>query len=487
MNVLLDTNILGRMAETGHILTFNVGDFSRVPWHHRPRPDDCCPTAPAVAQKPSDPHHSRTPALAFPAPLGFHGAITPPEGSPMPASRALVFLFLLLLPEALPAAAPPRRDRSKQVDKTIREVAGSAEYLRSVPKRFGVVVEVDARGHRVKLLFDGDKDARTWPLADDAEVKVSGWWGRLDQLAPGERVWTWLRTDRKNVAVAIAMLADDLSQQDIHGVGVKVEKNAGGVLVVRPEKGPLRTLKTTGAAAYQGATSVSPDAFAAGNRVFVQGDGEKALVVLDPPAFERRRAEQRQALRKRWLGEGLPGSVAFVHTFSGEMDLMLDHEAMRWGRSLRLGDKVSLAADPPIPAVVKSVQPWRERTRVRVVAKARDLADLKAGQRLSLRMSAPPKEVEESQFPPDMDRPRSRPERIEWFLASIYCTCGVRGDVCTGHFYTLASCNPNGCGMPNQMRKRLGALIDKGLTDRQVLETLLKEQGPGLLQPHLLP
>src|SRR5262249_41480678 len=155
--------------------------------------------------------------------------------------------------------------------------------------------------------------------AEDAEIKVSGWWGRLDQLAPGERVWAWLRTDRKNTPVAIAMLADDLSQQDIHGVGVKVEKNAGGVLVGRPEKGPLRTLKTAGAAAYQGAAPVSPDSFGLGSRLFVQGAGEKALVVLDAPAFERRRAEQRQALRKRWLGEGLPGSVAFVHTFSGEM------------------------------------------------------------------------------------------------------------------------------------------------------------------------
>ena len=34
---------------------------------------------------------------------------------------------------------------------------------------------------------------------------------------------------------------------------------------------------------------------------------------------------------------------------------MLDHEAMRWGRSLNVGDKASLAATPPIPAVVKEV------------------------------------------------------------------------------------------------------------------------------------
>jgi hypothetical protein len=124
---------------------------------------------------------------------------------------------------------------------------------------------------------------------------------------------------------------------------------------------------------------------------------------------------------------------------------------------------------------------------VRLVARSRELADLKPGQRLGLKMTAPPPDMEKSNFPPDMDRPRSRAERIEWFLASVYCTCGVRGDGCTGHFYTLASCNPNACGKPKQMRKRLGELIDQGLSDRQIFKKLLADEGPGLRQPHLLP
>ena len=108
----------------------------------------------------------------------------------MPASRLLV--FLCLLPGSLPAAAPPRKiDRAKQADRTIREVAGSAEYLRGVPKRFGVIEAIDPARHQVTLRFDGEKQAKAWPLAEDAEVKVAGWWGRLDQLTPGERVWVW--------------------------------------------------------------------------------------------------------------------------------------------------------------------------------------------------------------------------------------------------------------------------------------------------------
>ena len=401
--------------------------------------------------------------------------------------RTAAVLLAALFAAPAPAAAPPAKYDPKKADKTIREVAGSAEYLRGVPKKFGTLQAVDAARHRVTVLFDGEKKPADWPLLPDAEVKVDGWWGRLDQLALGQRVWAWMQTDRKGKPFAISMLADDVSQQDIHGTGLTVLKNGGGVLVLKPEKGPDRTLKTAHAEAFVGSAKAKASGFAVKSRVYARAKGDEAVLLCDAAAFERRREGQREALRRRWLKEGLPGSVAFVHVFSGEMDLMLDHEAMRWGRSLKRGDKVTLAADPDAAAVVKSVRPWRERTLVRLVAKSRDLTDLRAGQRLHLKMAAPPKEVEESKFPPDAGRPRERAERVEWFLASIYCTCGVRGDTCTGHFYTLASCNPNGCGQPNAMRKRIGALIDQKLTDQQIFEKLLKDEGPGLLQPHLLP
>ena len=394
-------------------------------------------------------------------------------------------LALLLLAAPALAVGPPPSGKAK-ADKTIREVAGSAEYLRGVPKRFGTVESVDAARGRVTLRFDGEKKAREWPLIEDAEIKIDGWWGRLEQVAASERVWVWLKTNRKKKPVAVAMLADDLSTQDIRG-GNTVKKNADGALTVKPEGAPLRTLKTASGAGYRGEKKAEVASFAAGAKVYVKTKGDEAVLVLDAAALERRREAQRAWLRERWRKEGLPGTVSFVHVFSGELDLTLDHEAMRWGRSLKLGDKVTLQASPPIAAVVKGVTPWRERTQLRLVAKSQELTDLASGGRLRLLMKAPPADVEQSKYPPDMGRPRSRQERIDWFLASVYCTCGVRGDTCTGHFYTLASCNPNGCGMPNQMRKKVASLIDKGLGDKEIFDRLLKEQGPGLLQPHLLP
>ncbi len=404
----------------------------------------------------------------------------------IPRMSVVYLLTFFLLPDFVSAAAPPPVN-SRHFDRTIREVAGSAEYLRSVPKHFALVKGIDLARRRVTLLFEGERTARDWPLIDDAEIKIDGWWGRLDQLTPGEHVWVWMRTNRKKESVAIAMLADDLSQQDIRGIGVTIVKNAGGQLVVKPPTGVNRTLAVDRTVAFHGEKKVASNAFTPSSKVFVKSIDDRAVLLLDPPAFELRRTKQRQALRKHWLEHGLPGSVSFLHVFSGEMDLTLDHETMRWARSLKRGDKVKLLADPPIDAVVKSVQPWRERTQVRLVAKSQDLADLHTGVRLHLAMKSPAPDVENGKYPPDIDQPRTTDERIEWFLASVYCTCGVRGNTCTGHFYTLASCNPNGCGQPNAVRKQIAALIAAGLSNRQIFDKLLEAHGPGLTQPHLLP
>jgi hypothetical protein len=390
------------------------------------------------------------------------------------------WLFVLFAAGLLLPAGRAGGPGAKKVNDKVKEVAGSAEYLRDVPKHFATLRAVDAARRQVTLMIEGDVLAKAWPLAPDAEVKVLGWWGRLEHLTPGDRVWVWLRTDRKKQPVAVSMLADEVSEQDVHGPGVKVEAWDGKQLTVRPVKGDRRVLGAAGA--------VPPKAgLPAGQQVYVQSAGKKARLVLDRAGFEARRQEQKARLRELWLKEGLPGTAAFVHVFSGEMDLVLDHEAMRWARSLQAGDKVTLPADPPIQAVVKAVRPWRERTQVRLVVYSFDLADLVPGQRVHLLRPAPPPEVDTAVLPPDVDRPRSKVERVEWFLASIYCTCGVRGNICTGHFYTLASCNPNGCGMPNHMRRVLAKKIDAGLSDRQIFEELLRERGPDLLRPHLLP
>jgi hypothetical protein len=390
--------------------------------------------------------------------------------------------------ESAPKAEPKKEPRAK-ADDAIREVAGAAEFLRAVPKKFARFQGVDAKTGRVKLLVEGEKEATEWPVEADAEIKVMGWWGRLEQMSTGHRVWVWFKTDRKKRPVSVLMLADEISEQDMHGDGLHVTGQfKGSIFAKRPKGAEFAVFCTPATKRYRGknleATDECPKE---GSRVFVQTDGEKnGLLVLDAEAFDARRAQQKDWLREKWLKEGLPGTVAFAHV-SGEADLMLDHEAMRWARSLKTGDKVKLKADPPIAAVVKSVAAWRERTQIRVVIAGVDLAGLAAGQRIDLQMQAPAAEVATSAYPPDIDRLRTKDERIDWFLANTYCTCKVGGDTCTGHFYTLASCNPNACATPNATRKKIADKIDSGLSNRQIFDELKNEKGATLLKPHLAP
>jgi hypothetical protein len=251
-----------------------------------------------------------------------------------------------------------------------------------------------------------------------------------------------------------------------------------------------------------------------------------------PKDFAAKREAQTTMLSWQWEREGLPGSVTFAHV-AGEVEVTLDHEAMRWGRSLKAGDKVELEdlgarpvhsrlgqgfvlptpspiqtgsgeirpwmipkADPlglmgpdaiRVKAVVKDVKPWRERTRVTLVVNGLDIAPFESGKRTYLKMPPPSKEILESDYPPDIGLKRTKEERIDWFLASIYCTCKVANDICTGDFYTLSSCNPNGCGMPNNTRRKIAAMIDKGIDDKQIWDDLRAERGALMTKPHLVP
>jgi hypothetical protein len=381
--------------------------------------------------------------------------------------------------------------------------AGRAEVLRQIPKKFATFQAVDLARRQVKLIHEGETDPRIWPVNPDAEIKIHGWWGRLDQLQAGDRVWVWFDVDRKMQPRSILMLADELSQQDIHGFLPTLEAVdlQAQTVTLKPFKGNTRTLKLAESLRLETESGQLLrlirigkhggvhwlEHLKLGDKFFVQTAGDRIRHFLDAAGMENLRNEQRMALRQRWIDEGLPSTVVFLHPLSGEMDLMLDHEAIRWGRFLKTGDKVTLRIAEPIDAVVKEVHPWRERTQLRLVVTGFAQADLSLGQRVRMHMPAAPQEVEQAELPPDLDRPRQKAERIEWFLASTYCSCKVANDTCTGMFYTLASCNTNGCGMPNFVRDRVAKLIDKGLNDQQIFAELKKTQGPLMLKQHLLP
>ncbi|MFO0812499.1 MAG: DUF3179 domain-containing (seleno)protein [Gemmatales bacterium] len=391
------------------------------------------------------------------------------------------------------APAAPLNDK-------VKAIAGTAEFLKSVPKVEVIFnsyhassrtvsffpVQADA-GHATSLTLSSAANARLTP---DAEVKRHGWWARPEQFEPNEKVWVWYKTDRHGNRVAISMMMDELSRQEMQGGGLTVTSKENDRITLEGLKSKMvvaANIQLMRGPQFQLHSDIRKN-----DKLYLSTRHDSYL--YDQEAFDTLKTRQKQWLRNQWSSHGLPGTVTFTHVFNGELDVVLDHEAMRWARSLQPGTSIQLlppqtgTPQPPIQGIVKFVQPQRERTLARLVVNGKDQADLNIGDRLHLKMPVPPASVDDSPYPSDIDQPRAtRDERIEWFLASIYCTCGVDKDTCTGHVYTLSCCNPNGCGMPNDMRKQLGTMIDQGLDNRAIFDALLKKHGPLLVKPHLKP
>ncbi|MAS96289.1 MAG: hypothetical protein CMO55_24055 [Verrucomicrobiales bacterium] len=358
-----------------------------------------------------------------------------------------------------------------------KEVAGKADVLRHVKKQFGSFEGIGENGE-VRLMLEGNHEVTSWPLLPDAEIRVDGWWGRVDQFAQKDRVWVWFAVNRKKDPTAILLLADEISEQDIHGKPYTVESVEGGVAtfyIPGEKKVAPRKLEVRGRDLNRDDVGYLQSA---------NGAVRRFLTVVE---FEKAKQEQRDFLRQRWRSEGLPGTVSFLHPLSGEMELYLDHEAMRWARYLQKGDEVVFGNKIDGSAQVKFVEPWRERTRLRIVSNSgMDQFEMKLGQRVLLKVREPPVDVQQSDLPTDIGRLDDEEQRIDWFLSTLYCPCGIAGDRCTGMYYTLASCNVNTCGAPNDMKAILKKYMSEGMGDVEIFEELRAQKGRDVWQPHLL-
>ena len=386
-----------------------------------------------------------------------------------------------LLAPCFIALCLPSSAEEKKPAKPKKPVAGKADVLKHVRKKFAKFVSFDAADSSLRLHIEGEKDESTWPLLDDAEVKISGWWGRPEQLRSKDRVWVWFMVDRDKKPKAVLMIADEMSEQDIHDEPLEIKELKDGRVTVHvpgEKKVPTRDLRL--ADNYRGPREV-------GATIIAQTVGNILHESVTPEEFEKLRSKQQDWLREQWRTNGLPGAVSALHPLGGEMDIVLDHEAIRWGRYLKHGDKVTLQATRKISATVNVVRPWRDRTQVRLVTNSGlDQLDLTVGERISVTVPEPPKALQASHLPLDIGRLQLKEERVQWFLNTVYCSCGIAGDKCTGMYYTQASCNINACGMPKIVAADIREMIDKGLDDREIFATLEEEKGHDLWRPHLL-
>lgn len=351
-----------------------------------------------------------------------------------------------------------------------------ATLLRAALKPYAAFQGVDRDG-RLLLRAEGEKEDKAWPVDPDAEIRVRGTWGALEDLTAGERLWVWIRPDRENKPRSVFMITDELSEQDIHQIPYTLVSADEKTVVVRRKldgkKEESRTLR--------GAASLKPE-----TQVYLQTAGEDLVRMVDAEGLAKLKEAQKARLEERWRKAGLPGTVLGLHLLSGEIELSMDHEGMRWARSLKNGDLVTLKLEKPVQAMVQDVRPWYERTRLTLISAGRPLADVASGQRVRLGIPEPAAEALVSRLPTDTGRPREAAARAEWILASTYCACSISGDGCTGMYYTLAACNGMTCGMPKRVRTFVRPLIDKGESDKEVFEKMEAEFGLSIWKPHLL-
>lgn len=338
----------------------------------------------------------------------------------------LMILSMLPLLAAVQDKKPPKDPTDpKQI------VLDRSSFLRTAVKAYAVFLGADRAKGEVVLRKEGETEEKTFAIDPDAELRVNGFWGGFEDFVKGDRVWTWTRLDRESKPRAIIMIADEISEQDIHQIpyflgSVDVEKRE--VVVRRKLDGKneqSRTLKAHASMALSEDVFAKPESL-----VYVRTTGPELLAATDQAGVAALKEAQKARLEERWRKDGLPGTIGAFHPLVGEVEIVLDHEAIRWGRSIKVNDAVRLVLEKPVHGAVLEVRPWNERTRVMLAVNGRELAsDLGPGRRVRLGIPEPAAEVRASKIPPDAGRLKDASARAEWFLASTYCTCSIAGDV----------------------------------------------------------
>src|SRR5262249_27750416 len=146
--------------------------------------------------------------------LGVHWDITgrPAEGGPrlawLDSVQVKWFAWAAEHPDTSIYGKDPARPDVKPL-KDNPEPPGPHGNLDVSARRFAILKDVDGRRQRVTLLLEGETEPRVWGLRPGAEVWHTGWWGRLDQFAVGDRVWVWFETDGGKQPLAVSLLADE--------------------------------------------------------------------------------------------------------------------------------------------------------------------------------------------------------------------------------------------------------------------------------------
>ncbi len=398
---------------------------------------------------------------------------------PLPA--ALLLLALSAAPAASRAPTPPRFAPPEH------------GFFTGLPKLFARLEAHDAATRELTLTLERDGQRITRPARLDMDAFLGGGLGSPGDVRPGTRIWAvFVRGASKEELKSVRFLTAEIGLQTIHGDWFSVDSIdvPAASLTLAQEEGGQRVVRTVPLGdevrVRKGTRSGDARLLKAGDKVRYQTRFEageyRVVAVMDGAGLEKESEGQRARLERLITREGVPGEGVGVDEQAGEAWLLLYRPGGDRARRLSPGDSVRLVVGRAQHRLkVRRVQPWGEKTALTLELAGSGLA---LGSHEPVRVHLPEKPAGGA-LPPGVGRATEKKERIDWLLASVYCTCPNRPDTCTGHLYTLAMCDRKGCGMPAAVEKLLSGWIDAGRSDGEVLQLLEKEQGPLLRRIHL--
>ena len=331
-----------------------------------------------------------------------------------------------------PKGIPSGQTKAKSA--TQGDPAPKGNYYRSMPKSHARLLKVDTPTRSITFRWEKDSTEHTLTLRPDAEIQRSAFWGSLQDFHPDDRVYLCIDVGPSDCWLTVHSLLDCASTQGIFGDQYTVKTwdvaNAHGELVQDGGKKATVSVRIGPALAAQPGGA----AVAEGQKVYwnarYEGDNIEVTEVLNAAALARDRREQVQRHFQRLAKDGIAARVNDIDSIDGRLVVTVDRSGALWARTLHMHDSVQVVKcggeDAAIDAVVFEARPDYGGAKVRLVAEGKSLTTLGLGDEVRLRMKQP--EDLDPDLPPDLGRFTSRPDRISWFLSSVYCTCGMPHD-----------------------------------------------------------
>ena len=357
-------------------------------------------------------------------------------------------------------------------------------------KTTGRIIRLDDAGKTVTAFADSDKKEHLVRLTPHTEFFVHGAWGTAADFVPGQRIYLIVLTDDQKEWTTAHTMADEISMQAMSRPFVlKQYAEHDHKLLFTDEKerkapADLITNAQTHFAVLNHEPLQSGQAYYFNSRE--QNNTHLAMAVLDAGSFDAERRTRLKQQRDLAAENGLVATILEVDEPNHQVALLVRRADAWYARLLKINDHVAVKSADRQSAgsqfTVADVRPDYARMRVRLEAGSSEMAQFRRGEEVRLLMKIP--EAVDPEMPPDLGRFIERQERIDYFLSTVYCSCGMMGTSCAGHWNTLAACKLHGCGMPNLMTKLLGDWIDSGKNDGEIMEALIKREGKIALRPH---